>query len=289
MIKIIVDSTCDLPDELMEMYDIKSLPLKVLLNGREYLDKVTIQVDEVYEAMRQGIVPKTSLPNPQDILSVFNDYCSKGYDFIYLALSSLLSGTYQLASTIMDELKVNFPERRMQIIDSRGGSTATGLIALQAARMSDTGKSFDTIVSQVFKLVDHVEHIFTITDLNWLIKGGRISRSAAIIGNILSIKPILQVNNGLMEVIGKVRGRKNSLNTVVDILEERISNFPDQIIGISHADDLESAEELSHLIDGRLGAKCKIINKIGSVLGSHLGIGGVGVFFFNKKPDIYNL
>jgi len=280
VIKIIVDSTCDLPDEFMAMYDIKSLPLKVLLNGKEYLDKVTIQVDEVYEAMRQGIVPKTSLPNPLDIFTVFNDYCSKGYDFIYLAFSSLLSGTYQLASTIMDDLKIKFPEIKMQIIDAKGGSTATGLIALQAARMSDAGKSFDTIVGQVFKLVDHVEHIFTITDLNWLIKGGRISRSAALIGNILNIKPILQVNNGLMEVIGKVRGRKNSLNTVVDILEERISDFPDQIIGISHADDLESAEELSHMIDSRLGTKCKIVNKIGSVLGSHLGIGGVGVLLF---------
>lgn len=287
MTKIIVDSTCDLPDDLMAMYDIKSLPLKVLLNGKEYLDKVTIQVDEVYEAMRKGIVPKTSLPNPMDIFTLFQDYCTEGYDFIYLAFSSFLSGTYQLASTIMDELKIKFPEIRMQIIDTKGGSTATGLIALQAARMSDTGKNFDTVVGQVFKLVDHVEHIFTITDLNWLIKGGRISRSAGILGSILNIKPILHVNNGIMEVIGKVRGRKNSLNTVVDILEERIRDFPDQIIGISHADDLESAEELSSIIDSRLGIKSRMVNKIGSVLGSHLGIGGVGVFFFNKKPDIY--
>jgi DegV family protein with EDD domain len=285
--KIIIDSTCDLTDDLMTMYDIKSLPLRVLLNGKEYLDKVTIQVDEVYEAMRQGIVPKTSLPNPADIFTAFNNYCTKGYDFIYLAFSSLLSGTYQLASTIMDELKLKFPEIRMQIIDTRGGSTAIGLIALQAARMSDSGNNFDTIVSQVFKLVDHVEHIFTITDLNWLINGGRISRSAGMLGKILNIKPILHVNDGKMEVIGKVRGRKNSLNTIVDILEERIRNFPDQIIGISHADDLKCAEELSNMIDSRLGIKSKIINKIGSVLGSHLGIGGVGVFFFNQKPDIY--
>ncbi|MEL7566453.1 MAG: DegV family protein [Dehalobacterium sp.] len=287
MVKIIVDSTCDLPDELMARYDIRSIPLKVLINDKEYLDKVTIQVDEVYEAMRQGIVPKTSLPNPTDILGLFNDYCTKGYDFIYLAFSSLLSGTYQIASTIMDEFKVKFPEIKMQIIDSKGGSTATGLIALQAARMSEAGKSFDTIIGQVSQLIDHVEHIFTIADLNWLIKGGRISRSAGMLGSILNIKPILHVNNGLMEVIGKVRSRKNALNAVVNILGERIRDFPDQIIGISHADDLECAKELGKIIDNKLGIKNRLINKIGSVLGSHLGIGGVGVFFFNKKSDIY--
>jgi DegV family protein with EDD domain len=285
--KIIVDSTCDLPDEFMARYDIRSLPLKVLLNGKEYLDKVTIQVDDVYEAMRQGIVPKTSLPNPVDIFALFDDYCTRGHDFIYLAFSSLLSGTYEIASAVIDEMKLRFPEIKMQIIDTRSGSTATGLIALQAARMSDRGKSFDTIVGQVYKLVDHVEHIFTLTDLKWLTKGGRLNRSAAMLGNILNIKPILQVNDGIMEVIGKVRGRKNAINTIVDIVEARISDFPDQIIGISHADDLEGAQVLSREIDRRLGAKSKIVNKIGSVLGSHLGIGGLGVFFFNKKLDIY--
>lgn len=147
--------------------------------------------------------------------------------------------------------------------------------------MQESGATFEGVVNNVHNLIDHVEHIFTIPDLKWLVKGGRLSRTQGMIGNILDIKPILHVNNGVMEVIKKVRGRKKALNTVVDILEERSKGMPEQIIGISHADDLETANELIRLIKKRLGYDKFIVNKIGSVLGSHIGIGGVGVFFFN--------
>ncbi|MGE5633557.1 MAG: DegV family protein [Caulobacteraceae bacterium] len=287
MVKIIVDSTCDLPDELMREYDIKSIPLRVSLGDKEYLDKVEVQVDQVYEAMRNGIVPKTSQPRPIDIYNVFKQYCSSGYDFIYLSFSSKLSGTYQLASAVLKELKEQFGNAGMKIVDSEGGSTATGLIALQAAKLAKAGRSFETVAGQLGQLVQHVEHIFTIADLSWLIKGGRISKAEGIIGNMLNIKPILHVNKGIIEVMQKVRGRKKSLQTIVDILEEKAINFPEQIIGISHTDDLETALELEKMIKERLGERKTMINKIGSVLGSHLGIGGVGVFFFNERPELY--
>jgi DegV family protein with EDD domain len=287
MVKIIVDSTCDLPEEFTKKYDIKSLPLKVYLGGKEYLDKVTIKVDEVYDAMRKGIMPKTSQPSPMDIYNLFQDYCKQGYNFIYLAFSSAMSSTHQLATTIVNELKDKYTQNEMAVIDSKSGSTATGLIALQAAKLAEAGYGFETITRQLKQLIEHVEHVFTIADLNWIIKGGRISRSQGLLGNILNIKPILHVNNGMMEVINKVRGRKKAINTVVEILAERIRNFPDQIIGVSHADDSEIALEFVDAVERKLGKKTIMINKIGSVLGSHLGIGGVGVFFFNKKPEIY--
>jgi DegV family protein with EDD domain len=284
MIKIMVDSTCDLPDELIKKYDIKILPLRVSLDDKEYLDKKTIEVDEVYSAMRKGIIPKTSQPNPKDMYDIFNEYCTKGHDFIYLSFSSVLSSTYQLAQSILKEFKNKYPMLNMEVIDSKGGSTATGLIALQAVKLSEEGGlNFDSIVKKIEVFVNHIEHVFTITDLNWIIKGGRIGKAQGMIGNMLDIKPILDVNDGAMEVIKKVRGKKKALNTVVDILEERAKRFPDQIIGVSHADDLKTAEELIELIRRRLGTKEFIVNKIGSVLGSHLGIGGVGIFFFNDK------
>ena len=287
MVKIIVDSTCDLPDEIMDKYDIKLLPLIVNLNGRDFLDKVTIKVDEVYDAMRKGICPMTSQPTPCSVYELFQDCISCGYNFIYLAFSSKLSGTYDTIYRIMQSLKGKCSNIKMDIVDTKSGSTATGLIALQAAKMAKAGNSFDTIVNAAKDLSEHVEHIFTINDLNWLIKGGRISKGEAIIGNILNIKPILHVNDGVMEVIHKVRGRKKALNTIMDIIEERIRDFPDQIIGISHADDIETAKELQSMIENRIGDVKIIINKIGSVLGSHLGIGGVGVFFFNQRNDLY--
>lgn len=284
MIKIMVDSTCDLPDEVVKKYDISVLPLRVMIEGNEYLDKKTIQVDDVYSAMRKGIIPKTSLPRPQDIYEAFMTYCEAGNDFIYLCFSSVMSGTYELAESIIEEFKNKYPKLNMEIIDSKGGSTATGLIALQAAKLCEKGgQSFDSIVGKIKGLVSHVEHVFTIPDLSWLIKGGRVSKASGIIGNILDIKPILDVENGSMIVIKKVRGMKKALNSVVDILEERAKNCKNQVIGISHADDLKTAEALMEIIRKRLGCTEFMVNKIGSVLGSHIGIGGVGIFFFNEE------
>ncbi|SHI73686.1 DegV family protein [Lutispora thermophila] len=287
MTRIIVDSTCDLPDELMESYGISMLPLTVSIDGKEYFDKVDIKVDEVYESMRKGICPKTSQPNPSNAYSLFQECISKGEDFIFLSFSSKLSGTYQTICSIVEELKEKYNNIKMEVIDTKSGSLATGLIALQASKLVKAGKSFENVIDAVKNMILHIEHVFTITDLSWLIKGGRISKTEGIIGNMLSIKPILHVNDGVMEVIQKVRGKKKALKELLDIVEERMSKFPDQIIGISHADDIDTAKELQAMLQSRMGEAKVIVSKIGSVLGSHLGIGGVGVFFFNDKIESY--
>lgn len=286
MVKIIVDSTCDLPDEILEKHNIEVLPLTVCLGNKEYQDKKTINVDEVYDIMREGIVPRTAQPNPATILNVFEQLCQKGQDFIYIAFSSALSGTCQTAQVIAAELKKRYPNISMAVIDSKSGSTATGLIVLQMVKLIEKGYGFNELLNYCRFLVNHIEHIFSIADLSWLVKGGRLSKTKGVVGNIMNIWPILSVKNGTMEVMEKVRGRKKALNRIVDIIEIRINNFFAQPIGISHADDLQTAEELMDLINTRFGKQNFIVNKIGSVLGSHLGIGGVGVFFFNSPlPD----
>lgn len=287
MIRIIVDSTCDLPDEVIKKYDIKILPLRVNINGADYADKVTINVDEVYDAMKKGIYPKTSQPNLMDMHKLLLKYASKGDSIIFLSFSSKMSCTYQAVSSTIEELREEFPGVDMEVVDTKGGSTGSGLIALQASKLAAAGKNFKTIVKQTRQLAEHIEHIFTITDLNWLVRGGRISRSSGFIGDVLNIKPILHVNNGIIEVLKKVRGKRNALNQVVEIVSERIKKFPDQIIGISHADDYETALELERMLKEKFKDAKFMVNKIGSVLGTHLGIGGVGVFFLNEKTDLY--
>lgn len=287
MIRIIVDSTCDLPEEILTRYNIKTLPLRVSVNGVDYLDKVTITVAEVYEAMRNGALPKTSLPKRTEAYEMLKECAIKGYNCLFLSLSSKLSGTYQVVAGVVAELKKQYDTVELEAIDSKAGSMATGLMALQAARLAAAGAGFKTVAGVMKELAEHVEHIFTISDLNWLIKGGRISKTEGLIGNLLQINPILHVNNGALEVIKKVRGKKKALHTVVDLVEERIRDFPDQLIGITHADDRETALEVEALLHDRLGKKKTMVGIIGSVLGTHLGIGGVGVFFFNKRPSIY--
>lgn len=287
MIKIIVDSSSDLPEELMKEYDINFLPQRIFLDGNEYYDKITINAEEVYEAMRKGIVPITSMPRPADMLYLFRQCCSEGNDFIYIALSSKWSGTYNLAVSILKELKEQFNGIRMEVVDSKNGSTATGLIALQAAKLSRAGFDYDTILRQINYLANHAEQIFMIADLKWLVKGGRIKSTEGMVGSILNVKPVLHVKNGDVELLEKVRGRKKALQTIVDIMEERIKDFPDQIIGISHAGDYDIVCELRDIISKRLGEREIMINKIGAALVSHLGVGGAGVCFFNKKPEIF--
>lgn len=287
MLKLIVDSTCDLPENYIKENDILVLPLKILLENKEYLDGETINVDGVYEAMKKGYMPMTAQPAPETIYNIFSNYAKKGQEFIYIAFSSAMSGTYQLASTILLELKEEFPQVNMEVVDSMGGSTATGLIVMQTMEYIKSGMTeFKKALDYMKDLTHHIEHIFTISDLNWLIKGGRISKTQGMIGSILGINPILDVNDGRMEVIRKTRGRKKAFAAVIDMLEERAGALKDQIIGISHADDEEAARELVSMITERLGCTQFIINKIGGVLGSHLGIGGVGVFFFNQEAAL---
>lgn len=287
MVKIVVDSTCDLDKELIEKYNIEVLPLRISVDNEEFLDKVNVEVDYIYEKMRKGVVPKTSQVNPQDAYNLFEKLCKSNEEFIYIAFSSRLSGTYNVCKSILDEFKEKFKDLNMEIVDSKTGAAAIGLMALQSVKMAEKGLDFNTILTNIYDMVEKSDYIFSISDLNWLIKGGRISRFKGTIGGILDIKPILQVNNGYMEVIKMVRGKKKTLKTVVDLVCEEVKNFKGQTIGISHADDIETANEIMRMIDEKIGKQEYMVSKIGSVLGTHLGIGGVGIIFFKEEIKSY--
>lgn len=288
MIKLIVDSICDLPEEIFEKYDVEVLPLRVLINDKEYLDRENITIDEVYAEMRKGVLPRTSQVSPGNIYEIFDKNCEEGNDFIYLAFSSVLSGTCNLAKKIAEEFKEKYPERNIEVVDTKAGAIGIGVIAMQVLKLIESGVGFEKIIEDTYEMVGSIEHLFILEDLNWLMKGGRINKVQATLGTMLDLKPMLQVNNGYLEVIKKVRGKKKSINMLLDLVEERMDGFTDQIIGIGHADDEDIAKEVVKAIKERFGedAKC-VITKIGCVLGAHLGIGGVGVIFFNKKFDFY--
>lgn len=281
-IKIIIDSTTDIPEEIKREYCIEVLPLGIYIDGKRYLDGVDINTQDVYKYIREGKIIETSQVSPVILKKCFEKHAQNGDSCIYISFSSKMSGTYQTSIMIKNELLETYPDFDLDIIDSRGGSTATGLTAYQAVKMASAGRPKSQILDMIKFNSEHVVHIFTIDDLKHLNRTGRISKTSAIIGDFLNIKPILDVEDGMITPVEKVRGQNKALKRILELME--INGAADnKIIGISHADDLEIALKMKCMIEEKFGIKDFMINLIGSGLGVHLGIGGVGVFFFNKQ------
>lgn len=282
-IKIIVDSTCDLPDEIKEKNNIHVIPLGVQINENTYLDGITIKTNEIYEEMKKGLYPKTSAVNPEIFKRSFEQYLLEGMDVLYIGFSSKLSGTFQNALMASDELKNKYPEGKIVCIDSRTGALGTGLLVLKAISFIEKENTLDKIKEKMAFIIEHIHGIFTVDDIEWLYRGGRISKGKAIVGKMLNIKPIIIVKDGEMIPIHTVRGMKRAFKYIVEHVQSIIGNFTDQVIGISHAADLEKAGIMKKMMETYTGCEKYITQLIGSVLGVHLGIGGVGVFFFDEE------
>ncbi|CDN36334.1 DegV family protein [Bacillus thuringiensis] len=282
-VKIITDSAADLPVELLQAYDIDLIPLRVYDEAEtEYLDGVTLESVTLLQKMREGAVYRTSLPSLETFQEKFVSYAKEGNPCIYLAFSSELSGTYQSSVVIKEEVKEAYADLDLEIIDTKCASLGQGLVVLEAAKMAKDGASKEDILNRVAFLMNHMEHIFTVADLQYLVRGGRLSKVAGFIGGLLNIKPILNVEEGKLVPLEKVRGKKKVLSRIVDIMEERGKDLKGQTIGITHGDDLETAEALKSLITERFGCEVFIVNTIGAAIGAHTGPGVITLFFLNE-------
>ncbi|WP_274361806.1 DegV family protein [Paenibacillus thermotolerans] len=284
-VKIITDSAADLPKEAAERHSIAVIPLVVYLGDQEFQDNVTLKPSELFQGMREGHTYKTSQPLYGDVESAFKSGVENGGEAVYIAFSSELSGTHQTSVLIRDQLKDEMPGFDLDIIDSKCASLGAGLVALKAAEFAAQGASKDEVAAKARWYAQHMEHIFTVDNLEYLVRGGRVSPVAAFIGVLLNIKPILHVEAGKLVPLEKVRGRKKVFARIVDIMAERGADLADQTIGISHGDDLEAAEELKALISERFGTKSFFISMIGAAVGAHAGPGTIAVFFLNAKED----
>lgn len=278
-VKIITDSAADLPVELLQAYDIDLIPLRVYDEAEtEYLDGVTLESVTLLQKMREGAVYRTSLPSLETFQEKFVSYAKDGNPCIYLAFSSELSGTYQSSVVIKEEVKETYANLDLEIIDTKCASLGQGLVVLEAAKMAKDGASKEDILKRVDFLMSHMEHIFTVADLQYLVRGGRLSKVAGFIGGLLNIKPILNVEEGKLVPLEKVRGKKKVLSRIVDIMEERGKDLKGQTIGMTHGDDLETAEALKSLITERFGCEVFIVNTIGAAIGAHTGPGVITLF-----------
>jgi DegV family protein with EDD domain len=218
----------------------------------------------------------------------FEEIAKNNESVIYVCFSSGLSGTYNTSLIVRDETKRKYPDLDIDIVDSRSASVGFGLLVYKAAKMAKEGKSKEEILKMLDFYVKHIEHIFTVDNLEYLFRGGRVTRAQAFVGGLLNIKPILDIpEDGTLRPIENVRGRKKLLNRMIDIMEERGGNadLTHQTIGINHGDDLEGALTLKEMIEERYGCTDFVVNIIGCAIGAHAGPGTLSVFFLNEKPD----
>lgn len=285
--KIFTDSGCDLPKEYYEQHDVAFLPLRVWLNGNEYEDGISIDSKQIYDAIRNGAQPKTSQVSPALFLSHFKQLAQSGEEGLYIAFSSELSGTYSTAMMIRNQLQAQNPPLKLTIIDSKCASLGLGFLIQEAVRLRDTGHSLEEMEKKITEIASQMEHLFTVEDLDYLAKGGRVSKASAFLGSLLSIKPLLHVEEGKLVPIEKVRGRKKAIVRMLELMEKRGGSFTDQVVGISHSDDPSFANEVKEAIQSKFSPKAIQTTMIGSVIGSHVGPGTVSVFFINSNTPSY--
>jgi len=285
-IKILTDSGCDLPDDVIREYDIDVMPIVVIDNDTEYLDNVTIKPKTLYDNMRKGKVYKTSQIPLNIFQSKFEEIAKEGRSTIYIAFSSGLSATYQTAVMTRDSLKEKYPDLDITIVDSKSASLGFGLLVYEAAKMAKEGKSKEEILNMLDFYIENIQHVFTVDDLEYLFRGGRVTRTQAFLGGLLNMKPILEVTKeGKLQPFERIRGKGKVLKRMLEIMDERgkEADFSLQTIGISHGDDLENALKLKGMIEEKYGCKTFIINYIGCAIGAHSGPGTISLFFLSRN------
>ena len=280
--RIFADSATDLPRAFFEDNNVLLAPLRVHIDEDEYEDVIGIDSSEVYTAIRAGKTPKTSQVSPELFLRYFEDLAKSGEEGLYIAFSSALSGTYSTAVMMREQLLETYPDLKLTIIDSQCASLGYGLVVKEAVRLRDEGLDIAHIIEKSRFHAEHMEHLFTVEDLDYLARGGRVSKASAFIGGLLNIKPLLHVEDGKLVPLEKIRGRKKVLKRMIDMMDERGDTISKQSIALCHSDDEPTALELKQMIEERFHPKSIEIHAIGSTVGAHVGPGTMGLFFLNK-------
>lgn len=279
---ITTDTTTDLPEDYIKKHDLGIMSLTYTLEGTTYSKDNPLDVKLFYEKMRKGSMPTTSQVNPENAKNIFLPYLKDGYDILHIAFSSGLSGSYNSTRIAAEELSEEFPDRKITIIDSLAASLGEGLLVHKAVMLKEQGADLDTVADWVEQNKLHIVHNFTVDDLFHLHRGGRVSKATAILGTMINVKPILHVDDeGHLIALSKVRGRKKSLQALVDSMEKQMGAYRSQndIVFISHGDSLADAQYVADLVKQRFGIESFLINYVGPTIGAHSGPGTIALFY----------
>ena len=284
---IMTDSSCDLPASLAEQMELTVLPLYVDVDGQKYtnyLDEREISFAEIYAKLRTKCPAKTSAVNMNDFMGPMEGLLSEGKDVLYIGFSSGLSGTFNAGALAARELTEKYPERRIYAVDSLCASMGQGLLVWHAWQKKQAGASIEEVRDFVEATKPHLCHWFTIDDLMFLKRGGRISGATAVVGSMLSIKPVMHVDNeGHLIKVDTARGRKASIRALAEKAGQLGENLEEQTVFISHGDCLDDANFLADIMRSRFNVKRVVINHVGPVIGAHSGPGTIALFFLGTE------
>ena len=281
---IVSDSTVDLPKEYLQSKQVPIISLSYIMDGVTYEEMDGLSHKEFFEKLRAGSLPTTSQINPEQAREALEPFAKEGKDILYIGFSSGLSGSYNSVRMAAEDLKEEYPDINIIAIDSLCACMGEGLLLYKALELKEHGMSMEEIAKWVEANKLHICHNVTVDDLNHLHREGRISKTTAVVGSMIKIKPIIHMSDeGKLVVIGKERGRKKSLVSIVDRMEKQMQGYDNDIVMITHGDCIEDAEFVKKQVEERFGIHNVMINGIGSVIGSHTGAGVVAVFFMGDK------
>ena len=282
--KIITDSACDLPKQLLAELDVQAAALTVLFRGESRTDSVDEGISEVYGALRDGEVATTSAINPDGWAQQMEPALEAGQDLLVIAFSSGLSTTYQSAVIASKELQEKYPQRKIIVVDSLCASLGQGLLVWYACKKKAEGLSLEELAAWLEEIRPHLCHWFTVDDLMYLKRGGRVSAATALVGTMLKIKPVLHLDDeGHLISMAKARGRKAAIEALAQKAVELGKNYDNSTMFICHGDCLEDAQYLEKLVKEKCGTSNVLIGYTGIVIGSHSGPGTLALFFLGEK------
>lgn len=281
---ITVNSTVDMPKEWLAERGVPVIPPKYTMEGKTYTDMEGLTPKEFFGKLREGKMSVTSQVNPEEAKEMLEPFVKEGKDVLHLSFSSGLSGTANSMRMAAEELSEEYPERKILAVDTLCACMGEGLLLHKALQLKAAGKTMEEVAQWVEENKLHICHNVTVDDLHHLHRGGRISKATAVLGSMVQIKPIIHVDNeGRLQVIGKERGRKKSLNKIVDMAAEQAKGWENDLVLITHGDCIEEAEYVAGRVREKLGVDHILINNIGTVIGSHTGPGVVAVFCMGEK------
>lgn len=283
---IITDSASDIPVQTREEYGLKVMPTPVTIEGKDYLDGETVFPEQFYKIQASGSEIKTYHISQYMFEEHFRPYAQRGDEVLYICFSTGIAGTFNAANLAYQELLEEFPEFQMTIIDSKCASIGYGLVVERLLHMQKNGAPKELLIEAASFFCSHMEHAVTVYGLEYLFKGGRLSRTSFLAGTVLDIKPVIIVDeNGSLKAVEKIRGWKKAQRRILDMVGEKGQSLEKQVIGVCYGTDTEAFASLKEQLRERYHVKGLLETQVGCAIGAHTGPGILAVVFLNEYNE----